>query len=95
MEFNQYNSQLNQVPPYPQANFDFRNAPPSAMPVVSNAKNILDYKDSPESFVNSVLRTAIGKEATFYFSYPSSSWETSSRMYSSEPKSSSVRWFLS
>ena len=74
MEYNHYNSQLNQVPPYPQGNFDFRNMPPSATPVVSSstAKNILDYKDSPESFVNSVLRTAIGKEARFYFSYPDS-----------------------
>lgn len=67
MEYNQYN----QVPPYPQGNnFDFRNGSNSRPSVV--AKSILDYKDSPESFINSVLRTAIGKEARFYFSYPDS-----------------------
>lgn len=64
---NQYNSQFNQqVPPFPQPNFDFRESKPSTM------KSILDTKDQENSFVNSVLRTAIGKEASFYFSYPDS-----------------------
>ena len=64
---NQYNSQFNQqVPPFPQPNFDFRDSKPSTM------KSILDTKDQENSFVNSVLRTAIGKEASFYFSYPDS-----------------------
>lgn len=71
MEYNQYNQPLNQVPPYPQGNFDFRSQT-NTRPSTIAAKSILDYKDSPESFINSVLRTAIGKEARFYFSYPDS-----------------------
>ena len=69
MDFNQYNSNLNQqVPPYPQPSFDYR----TNNPVANGNKSILDTKDSENSFVNSVLRTAINKEARFYFSYPDS-----------------------
>ena len=69
MEYNQYNSQYGQqVPPYPQPNFDVRNT----QSVASVENSILSTKDSENSFVNAVLRTAINKEAKFYFSYPDS-----------------------
>ncbi len=67
MDFNQYNSQFNQVPPYPQPNLDYRESKPS-----TGGTSILDTKDSENSFVNAVLRKAIGKEASYYFSYPDS-----------------------
>lgn len=69
MDFNQYNSGNPQVPPYPQPNFDFRNASPIAS---DPNQTILTTKDSENSFVNAVLRTALNKEAKFYFSYPDS-----------------------
>ena len=69
MDFNQYNSQFNQVPPYPQPNLDYRESKPAA---ATTGPSILDTKDSENSFVNAVLRRAVGKEASFYFSYPDS-----------------------
>lgn len=69
MEYNQYNSQFGQqVPPYPQPNFDAR----ISQSVASTENSILSTKDSENSFVNAVLRTAINKNAKFYFSYPDS-----------------------
>lgn len=70
MDYNQYNSNQ-QVPPYPQPTFDFRNSNPVAAGS-SGPTSILDTKDSENSFVNSVLRTALNKQAKFYFSYPDS-----------------------
>lgn len=68
MDFNQFNNNQN-VPPYPQPSFDFR----SNNPIASDPKQtILTTKDSENSFVNAVLRTALNKEAKFYFSYPDS-----------------------
>lgn len=70
MDFNQYNSNQ-QVPPYPQPTFDFRTNNPVASGK-AGPTSILDTKDSENSFVNSVLRTALNKRAKFYFSYPDS-----------------------
>ena len=70
MDFNQYNSKYNQnVPPYPRPNLDYRDSNEVAS---TNTGTILDLKDSENSFVNAVLKRAIGKEATYYFSYPDS-----------------------
>lgn len=71
MDFNQYNnSQFNQqVPPYPRPNMDYRESQSSA---TTGSPSILDFKDSENSFINAVLKRAIGKEAVFYFSYPDS-----------------------
>lgn len=69
MDYNQYNSQFNQnVPPYPQANYDFREG--NNKIVEKNV--ILQNKDLENSFVNAVLKTAVGKVAKYYFSYPDS-----------------------
>lgn len=72
MDYNQYNSKFNQVvPPYPQPQnnqtLDYREKAP-----IPNKGSILDLKDSENSFVNAILKNAIGKEANFYFSYPDS-----------------------
>ena len=70
MNYNQYNSNFNnQVPPYPQPNMDYREVEQTA---VAGGNSILDMKDSENSFVNAVLKRAIGKEAVYYFSYPDS-----------------------
>ena len=67
MDYNQYNSNYNQnVPPYPQANYDFRDNK------LSEKNAILSNKDLENSFVNAVLKTAVGKVAKYYFSYPDS-----------------------
>ena len=65
MDYNQYNQN---VPPYPQPNFDFRESKPT---YVEKGK-ILENKDLENSFVNAVLKTAVGKEAKYYFTYPDS-----------------------
>lgn len=65
MDYNQYNQN---VPPYPQPNFDFRETKPT---YVEKGK-ILENKDLENSFVNAVLKTAVGKEAKYYFTYPDS-----------------------
>ena len=75
MDFNQYNTQFGQqVPPYPQPGMDIRNTNNVMSNVKEGPTSILDTKDSENSFVNSVLRTALNKNAKFYFSYPDSIW---------------------
>lgn len=73
MDYNQYNTQFGQhVPPYPQPGMDIRNTNNVMSNVKEGPTSILDTKDSENSFVNSVLRTALNKNAKFYFSYPDS-----------------------
>ena len=68
MDYNQYNTQFGQhVPPYPQPGMDIRNTNNVMSNVKEGPTSILDTKDSENSFVNSVLRTALNKNAKFYF----------------------------
>ncbi|MCI5745601.1 MAG: spore coat protein GerQ [Erysipelotrichaceae bacterium] len=72
MNFNNYNSQINQnVPLYPTPNSEYRDTPKQTEPTAS-ITSILDTKDAENSFVNSVLKRAVGKTGKFFFSYPDS-----------------------